>query len=432
MKIRDLEDKKAEMQNNLKDLYEKKFNNTSGFMAPEMETAIDQQLQAISEISALINSERKDPSKVSSLSPISLHRDHGKQAFDFHGAIKHFASNKRLEGELAEIDQEGRREAKANKVTLTDSPNSLVLPSSVLNTVTTITTDNGGGNAIAKELKGYLDVLKEQSILSRLGATFLTGLEGNVEFSAELATAQAEWLTETGEITKSTPTFEKRTLSPKRLGVFVEITNKWLAQTSQEFNAYMVAQIIHAATNKIDHAGIWGGSTNSPTGVGMASGVSTLYAGDAAASSTNADGAALTRADLINMMKVLATNNALNGNIGIATNAAVKAALQETPIISGSDQFVWNADQPNRLMGYNAETTQHIPSNLAKGTATDLNAIIMGNFSELLVGLWSGIELLVDPYTQATSGKTRMIVNHFADVLVRRPESFVVIKDVIA
>lgn len=427
--IRQVQAKMDEMQNNLEELYAQKNQTDSTSVKNEIDKAIKDQLNQLNKLA--LDKDRLELEEAKLNLPGVHIAQTTVRGFNFNTAIRSFIENKRVEGDLAYLDAQGREEAKAMGVSLSDNPNSLVLPQSVMNTITTTTSSNGGGNAIETNLMGYIEQLREQSALSRLGATFMTGLEGNIEFSAELSTATAQWLTETGEITKSTPTFEKRSLSPKRLGVFVELSNKWIKQASPEFNNYISTQLLNAVAEKIDNAGLWGSETNGPVGVGTTSGITQLYAGDAGASD-NANGAALIRADLINMMKTLATNNALIGNVGFATNAAVRASLQEMPIISGSDQFVWNADQPNRLMGYNAEISQHIPSNLAKGAADDLSAIIMGNFADVLVGMWGGMELLIDPFTQATTGKTRLVINHYADVLVRRPESFVIIKDVVA
>lgn len=421
-----LKQRKQDMLNNLEDLVLRKASGKDGIT----ESMIEEQTRFINSAEAEIRKEMGKPENLVSSWMVGGSRENSSDVL--HSAIKNLISGNPIEGDAADWDQRGRDEASRRGVSLRTGQRSLVIPSNVLNTVTTDTGTGGGGNTIATNLEGYIPALRDATVLGQLGATFLPNLTGNIEYSAELATASAEWLAETGSITKSTPTFETRPLSPKRLGVMVEVSNKWLNQTSENFVAYLRQQILNAAAEKVDHAGLWGGEANGPTGIGMDANVTTLYAGDAADNSANADGAALIRADLINMMKTLATQNAMRGRVGFATNAAVRAALQEQPIIAGSDFFVWDANQQNTLMGYPAGITELIPSNLAKGAASDLSAIILGNFEDVVIGMWGGLELLVDPYTKADSGITRMIVNHYTDVLVRRPESFVAIKDVIA
>jgi hypothetical protein len=51
-----------------------------------------------------------------------------------------------------------------------------------------------------------------------------------------------------------------------------------------------------------------------------------------------------------------------------------------------------------------------VPSNLTKGTATAIcSAIIFGNFADLVIGLWGGLDLMVDPYSKSTTGAVRIV-----------------------
>ena len=86
------------------------------------------------------------------------------------------------------------------------------------------------------------------------------------------------------------------------------------------------------------------------------------------------------------------------------------------------------------LNGYKAEWTSNVPSDLTKGSGSsavsNLSAMIFGNFEDLYIGQWGGIDLVVDPYTLATSGEIRFVLNAYNDVLVAEPKSFAVIKDI--
>lgn len=50
--------------------------------------------------------------------------------------------------------------------------------------------------------------------------------------------------------------------------------------------------------------------------------------------------------------------------------------------------------------------------------------VIYGNFADYVIGQWGGIDLTVDPYTQAASGKVRLVINAYFDAKPRRTESF--------
>ena len=51
--------------------------------------------------------------------------------------------------------------------------------------------------------------------------------------------------------------------------------------------------------------------------------------------------------------------------------------------------------------------------------------IVYGNFADLVIGQWGGIDLTVDPYTQAANGKVRLVINAYFDAKPRRAEAFV-------
>ena len=51
--------------------------------------------------------------------------------------------------------------------------------------------------------------------------------------------------------------------------------------------------------------------------------------------------------------------------------------------------------------------------------------LILGNFNDLVIGQWGGIDLTVDPYTQAANGKIRLVVNAYFDAKPQRAASFV-------
>ena len=69
---------------------------------------------------------------------------------------------------------------------------------------------------------------------------------------------------------------------------------------------------------------------------------------------------------------------------------------------------------------------------LTKGSGTDLSAVIYGNFSDLLIGLFGTLEILVDPYTDFAKGTTGVRVLQSIDIAVRHAESFAAMQDAIA
>jgi hypothetical protein len=52
------------------------------------------------------------------------------------------------------------------------------------------------------------------------------------------------------------------------------------------------------------------------------------------------------------------------------------------------------------------------------------HALFFGAWSQLVIGLWSGVDLTVDPYTNSTSGAVRLVALQDADVMCRHGQAF--------
>jgi hypothetical protein len=58
--------------------------------------------------------------------------------------------------------------------------------------------------------------------------------------------------------------------------------------------------------------------------------------------------------------------------------------------------------------------------------------MIFGNFADLYIGSWGGIDLIADPYTGAAENAIKLFIHSMHDICIRRKESFSVCKDIIA
>ena len=62
--------------------------------------------------------------------------------------------------------------------------------------------------------------------MEALGATMLTGLVGNLDLPRGNADASATWEGENDANAETSPTFDKISLSPNRLGAFTDISKQ--------------------------------------------------------------------------------------------------------------------------------------------------------------------------------------------------------------
>ena len=161
------------------------------------------------------------------------------------------------------------------------------------------------------------------------------------------------------------------------------------------------------------------GSSGQPTGVLSASGVNTITI-DAS------NGGPLTHDLLVQMeTEVGIDNGLLDDTLAYVSNAKVQGKLKTIPQIAGYPYYLMNDGKVN---GYPFYMSNAIPSNLGTGTA--FSAAIFGNWSEVLVGSWGGLQLIVDPYTAKANGVLEISAAAYHDVLVRTPAAFCKIVDI--
>jgi HK97 family phage major capsid protein/HK97 family phage prohead protease len=260
---------------------------------------------------------------------------------------------------------------------------------------------------IADDFRGgsFIDVLRNQSSVMQAGATMLTGLQGNVKIPKKTAASSAAWIsTEGGASAESEPTLGQVTMAPKTLGAHTDITRLMMMQSSLDIEALVRNDLTAAIALAIDLGALAGsGTSGQPTGIKNTSGIN---------APTSFAAANPTFAEVVAMETAVAEDNALTGNLAYILPAGMHGALKTTAKDSGSGQFVVGPD--GQMNGYNT-----IVSNQA--TAGDL---YFGNFSDLLIGMYGGLDIVVDPYTSSTSGTVRIVALQTCDVAVRHAVSF--------
>jgi HK97 family phage major capsid protein len=142
------------------------------------------------------------------------------------------------------------------------------------------------------------------------------------------------------------------------------------------------------------------------------------------------NGLAPTWAHQVALETAVAVANADVSNMAYLTNAKVRGKLKSTEKATGTTgNFIWS-EGTTPINGYQAAITNAVPSNLTNGTSSGVcSAIIFGNFSDLLIGMWGGLDLMVDPYTGSTAGTVRVVALQDVDVAVRNVESFATMVD---
>jgi HK97 family phage major capsid protein len=280
-----------------------------------------------------------------------------------------------------------------------------------------------GGHTVQTDLLSgsFIDMLRNKMATVGLGATMMNDLVGNIAIPRQTSGATSYWVAESGAVTESIGAFDQVTMSPKTVGSMSDISRKMLLQSSLDVEAFVRNDLATSLALAIDSAAINGtGSSNQPKGVLNQTGIGSVLGG------TN--GANPDWKDIVDLESAVAIDNADIGNLGFLTNAKVRGKLLQTEKASTTAQYVWSDN--NSLRGYNAAVSNQVPSNLTKGTASGVcSAILFGNWADLIIGTWGGIDINVDTSTGSSSGTVRVVALQDVDIAVRHAESFAAMKD---
>lgn len=280
-----------------------------------------------------------------------------------------------------------------------------------------VTTATAGGNTVATNLlaSSFIELLRNKLAVAGMGAQMLTGLSGNIAIPRATGGATAYWVAESGAPTESQAAFDQVTMTPKTVGAYSDISRKLLLQSSIDVEGFVRNDLATVLALAIDLAAINGtGASNQPRGILATSGIGDVAGG------TN--GLAPTWAHIVELESDIAIANADVGTMGYLTNAKVRGKLKTTSKVSGQNGFIW---EDGMLNGYKASVSNQVPSNLTKGTSSGVcSAIIFGNWSDLIIGQWGTLDLMVDPYSGSTSGTVRVVALQDVDIAVRNAVSF--------
>jgi HK97 family phage major capsid protein len=252
----------------------------------------------------------------------------------------------------------------------------------------------------------FIDVLRNSSSVMQAGARILNGLSGDVKIPKKATAAASSWVTEGNPVSESEMTVSSVSMTPRHLGAFTDITRQLLQQSSLSVEALVRDDLAQAIALAIDLGALQGpGTGGAPTGIKSTSGINTVDFGTAPVLVPSF-------AQVVEMETKVAEDNALRGSLAYIMNAAMVGALKTTEKATGTAQFV--VEPGGTVNGYRAIVSNQV----ASGDA------YFGDFDSLLIGFWSGLDILVDPYAGATSGNVRIIAMQTCDVAVRHAVSF--------
>jgi len=317
------------------------------------------------------------------------------------------------------------------------------IPFSALTRATYVTSGaSTGGNLVATDLldQDFIEFLRNRSVMLAAGVRTMPGLQGNVAIPRRSGVASTYYLSsQTTAITQSESTFDQVTLSPKNLAALSKYSRQTLLQATPGIEQLVRTDLIDGINVAMDLGILNGsGSSGQPTGIMQTSGIGSVAIG------TN--GGAITLEALVSLETELTIDNVPvdRNSVSYITNAKVMGNLKKLRAggsTTGDGPFLVNDNllaigrgaTPSVVNGYPIYVTNQVPSNLTKGsTSGTCSAVLIGDYSQAMVGLWgNGLEITVgedqDDFSKALTS-VRGIVSY--DVAVRDPKCFAACLDV--
>lgn len=282
-------------------------------------------------------------------------------------------------------------------------------------------TTNAGSEFVFTQYGGeIIEALRNMSVCSTLGSRILTGLSAPIGFPKVTSEGAATWVAENpgSDASDTDDATDIVTISPKGLTRSSSISRMLLTTGAGDGDAMIRNSISAALALAIDRAGIHGsGASNQPTGIYAASGVN-----------AKAMGGVPTFGKLIDMITEVAKDNAIMGSLGWACTPGMAGKLLQTLVASaaGSSMIFTGKITDGMIGGYRAIASNQVSSVMTGSTTTggSEHGIVFGNWSDLLIGIFGGLEILVDPFAKKKQGMIEYTLYGMADVQLRHGESF--------
>ncbi|TCU18800.1 phage major capsid protein [Rhizobium sullae] len=273
---------------------------------------------------------------------------------------------------------------------------------------TRVLTTSTGGELVPTDHRPdqYISALTASSVVRGLGARVLSGLTGNLSIPRETGSPATGWVAENAALSSSDADFDAVTLSPKHAGALSEFSRNMLLQASPDVEALLRQMLARNIGLTIDKAAILGGGANEPKGVLSTVGIQTqAYATSLFV--TNAE--AIAKADIANVAtarRSFLTTNTVKKIVSLAIDGEGRPF--GIPTVFHNEPVTFSNQVPTTLN-------------------TDEHGLIYGDWSELLIGIWSEIDILVNPFESTAYSKGNVSIRAMAtvDCAVRHPKAFV-------
>ena len=319
-------------------------------------------------------------------------------------AIAAHAENRSLTGALAEYNQEQKRQGVQAK--------GVLIPHSLFEKRAAQTTTTAAG-IVPDDFRAdqFVGLLRNSMIVRSLGARLLPNLRGDVVIPRQATTSTAQWISEGEGLSDTGLTFNSITLQPRHVGAITELSRQLLQQANPSIEALVRDDFINVVSLAIDKAMLHGDGVKEPEGLlTAATGTGTL--------------GAPTWAKVLTVLQGLALKN-ITPNAWL-THPAVATVLRKTLRETGLPGYLLDNGQ---MAGVPVAVTNQLAE---KAGTPAKGRMIVGDFSEMIVGTWGSVDVVTNPYAEGpfSRGAVQVRILTTCDMVPRREDAFTVIDDV--
>ena len=371
-------------------------NETRNFTSEE-QVSYDEKMSKIDELKKsieMIERQEKLNAEIASkvVAPVSNEPKEVRN-FSFFKAVNDFTNGK-LDGVEREMHEEAVNEARSAGRSI----NGLGIPSFMLESRADVTQ---GLSAIAPtNVLGFADAMREASVFDKVGANILTGLSANTTIPVAGASS-VEWEGEVDAAADGGAQFGKVELTPTRLASYVNISKQLLLQNGAAAEQAIIRDLGRATAQKMDEAIF--------KTAGAAATAAPLSLGELATSTISQasfSNLASIMLDFVNAEAKIAEVGGLQGNLAYVAHPALMAELKQSAQVAAVNAGM----QGSLINGYPTFFT-----NGCTKTGSASADFFFGDFSKLYMGMFGGLDIMVDPYSVAINGQTRLVLNQYMD-----------------
>ena len=326
--------------------------------------------------------------------------------FSLSRAIQAASFGKSLEGAEAEWAQEAAKEYGSRGLQMSGQ---IGIPSSALyraGGADNFQADSGDGSGyVATEVPGLIEALRAPTMAERVGVTTITNATGNLKFprvsNKAIGTAEGEVDTDAA----SEMELDELTLSPNRVANHTLFSKQLILQGGAGVDTMIAAELAAGINETIDKDVF----AKAVAGAG--------YQG-------NLTGGSITAAHIFAAEKaVLAAGGDLEKGQFVLSPSAMSILKGEAAVAS-----IKALVNDNKVDGF----ATHFTPNLVD-SATDQGDFCFGDFSKgMVLAFFGGVDILVDPYSNAGTARIALHVNKFYDADVRQAGALARIQNFIA